>query len=56
MVRKKCASLGLDADDLEVILKNNRDSAEGIRRRLKARMGGCLGFYAGVENALHVLV
>ena len=22
---KKCASLGLDADDLEVILKNNRD-------------------------------
>jgi hypothetical protein len=36
---KKCASLGLDADDLEVILKNNRESAEGIRRRLKARMG-----------------
>jgi putative transposase len=36
---KKCASLGLDADDLEVILKNNRASAEGIRRRLKARMG-----------------
>jgi putative transposase len=36
---KKCASLGLDADDLEVILKNNRVSAEGIRRRLKARMG-----------------
>ena len=35
----KCASLGLDADDLEVILKNNRASAEGIRRRLKARMG-----------------
>ena len=28
----KCASLGLDADDLEVILKNNRASAEGIRR------------------------
>ena len=38
-VRKKCASLGLNADDLEVILKNNRVSAEGIRRRLKARMG-----------------
>jgi putative transposase len=36
---KKCASLGLDADDLEVILKNNRASAEVIRRRLKARMG-----------------
>jgi putative transposase len=36
---KKCASLGLDANDLEVILKNNKDSAEGIRRRLKARMG-----------------
>ena len=36
---KKCASLGLDADDLEVILKNNRPSADGIRRRLKARMG-----------------
>jgi putative transposase len=36
---KKCASLGLDADDLEVILKNNKDSAEGIRSRLKARMG-----------------
>ena len=36
---KKCASLGLDADDLEVILKNNRPSAEGIRRRLRARMG-----------------
>jgi putative transposase len=36
---KKCASLGLDADDLEAILKNNRASAEGIRRRLKARMG-----------------
>jgi putative transposase len=36
---KKCASLGLDGDDLEVILKNNRASAEDIRRRLKARMG-----------------
>jgi putative transposase len=36
---KKCASLGLDADDLEVILKNKGASAEGIRRRLKARMG-----------------
>jgi hypothetical protein len=36
---RKCASLGLDADDLEVLLKNNRDSAEGIRSRLKARMG-----------------
>jgi putative transposase len=36
---KKCASLGLDANDLEVILKNNKDSAEGIRSRLKARMG-----------------
>jgi putative transposase len=35
----KCASLGLDADDLEVILQNNRPSAESIRRRLKARMG-----------------
>jgi putative transposase len=35
----KCASLGLDANDLEVILKNNRASAEDIRRRLKARMG-----------------
>ncbi|MCC5842272.1 MAG: hypothetical protein JJT96_19305 [Opitutales bacterium] len=35
----RCASLGLDADDLEVILKKNGSSADGIRRRLKARMG-----------------
>ena len=47
---KKCASLGLDADDLEVILKNNRASAEGIRRRLKARMGDVSVFMREVKT------
>jgi putative transposase len=47
---KKCASLGLTADDLEVILKNNRDSAEGIRRRLKARMGDVSVFMREVKT------
>ena len=47
---KKCASLGLDADDLEVVLKNNRDSAEGIRRRLKARMGDVSVFMREVKT------
>jgi putative transposase len=47
---KKCASLGLEADDLEVILKNNRDSAEGIRRRLKARMGDVSVFMREVKT------
>jgi putative transposase len=47
---KKCASLGLDADDLEVILKNNRPSAEGIRRRLKARMGDVSVFMREVKT------
>jgi putative transposase len=46
----KCASLGLDADDLEVILKNNRASAEGIRRRLKARMGDVSVFMREVKT------
>jgi putative transposase len=47
---KKCASLGLDADDLEVILKNNRASAEGIRLRLKARMGDVSVFMREVKT------
>ena len=48
---KKCASLGLDADDLEVILKNNqRPSADGIRRRLKARMGDVSVFMREVKT------
>jgi putative transposase len=47
---KKCASLALDADDLEVILKNNRPSAEGIRRRLKARMGDVSVFMREVKT------
>jgi putative transposase len=47
---KKCASLGLDADDLEVVLKNNRASAEGIRRRLKARMGDVSVFMREVKT------
>jgi putative transposase len=47
---RKCASLGLDADDLEVILKNNRESAEGIRRRLKARMGDVSVFMREVKT------
>jgi putative transposase len=46
----KCASLGLDADDLAVILKNNRDSASGIRRRLKARMGNVSVFMREVKT------
>jgi putative transposase len=46
----KCASLGLDADDLEVILKNNRPSAEDIRRRLKARMGDVSVFMREVKT------
>jgi putative transposase len=47
---KKCASLGLDGDDLEVVLKNNRASAEGIRRRLKARMGDVSVFMREVKT------
>ena len=47
---KKCASLGLDADDLAVILKNNRASAEGIRLRLKARMGDVSVFMREVKT------
>jgi putative transposase len=47
---KKCASLGLDANDLEVILTNNRASAEGIRRRLKARMGDVSVFMREVKT------
>ncbi|MCC5839614.1 MAG: hypothetical protein JJT96_05770 [Opitutales bacterium] len=46
----RCASLGLDADDLEVILKKNGDSAEGIRRRLKARMGEVSVFMREVKT------
>ncbi|MCC5840528.1 MAG: hypothetical protein JJT96_10415 [Opitutales bacterium] len=46
----RCASLGLDADDLEVILKKNGDSAEGIRRRLKARMGDVSVFMREVKT------
>ncbi|MCC5842298.1 MAG: hypothetical protein JJT96_19435, partial [Opitutales bacterium] len=46
----RCASLGLDADDLEVILKKNRESAEGIRRRLKARMGDVSVFMREVKT------
>ncbi|MCC5839221.1 MAG: transposase, partial [Opitutales bacterium] len=46
----RCASLGLDADDLEVILTKNRDSAEGIRRRLKARMGDVSVFMREVKT------
>jgi putative transposase len=46
----KCASLGLNADDLEVVLKNNRDSAKGIRRRLKARMGDVSVFMREVKT------
>ena len=46
----KCASLGLNADDLEVILKNKRASAEGIRRRLKARMGDVSVFMREVKT------
>ncbi|MCC5839920.1 MAG: hypothetical protein JJT96_07340, partial [Opitutales bacterium] len=46
----RCASLGLDADDLEVILKKNGDSAEGIRRRLRARMGDVSVFMREVKT------
>ncbi|MCC5840929.1 MAG: hypothetical protein JJT96_12490 [Opitutales bacterium] len=46
----RCASLGLDADDLEVILKKNGNSAEGIRRRLKARMGDVSVFMREVKT------
>ncbi|MCC5841297.1 MAG: hypothetical protein JJT96_14360, partial [Opitutales bacterium] len=46
----RCASLGLDADDLEVILKNDGSSAEGIRRRLKARMGDVSVFMREVKT------
>ncbi|MCC5841314.1 MAG: hypothetical protein JJT96_14445, partial [Opitutales bacterium] len=46
----RCASLGLDADDLEVILKKNGDSAVGIRRRLKARMGDVSVFMREVKT------
>ncbi|MCC5840298.1 MAG: hypothetical protein JJT96_09245 [Opitutales bacterium] len=46
----RCASLGLDADDLEVILKKNGSSAEGIRRRLKARMGDVSVFMREVKT------
>ncbi|MCC5841238.1 MAG: hypothetical protein JJT96_14065, partial [Opitutales bacterium] len=46
----RCASLGLDADDLEVILRKNGSSAEGIRRRLKARMGDVSVFMREVKT------
>ncbi|MCC5840095.1 MAG: hypothetical protein JJT96_08225 [Opitutales bacterium] len=46
----RCASLGIDADDLEVILKKNGSSAEGIRRRLKARMGDVSVFMREVKT------
>ncbi|MCC5842351.1 MAG: hypothetical protein JJT96_19700, partial [Opitutales bacterium] len=46
----RCASLGLDADDLEVILTKNGSSAEGIRRRLKARMGDVSVFMREVKT------
>ncbi|MCC5841675.1 MAG: hypothetical protein JJT96_16290, partial [Opitutales bacterium] len=46
----RCASLGLKADDLEVILKKNGSSAEGIRRRLKARMGDVSVFMREVKT------
>ncbi|MCC5840129.1 MAG: hypothetical protein JJT96_08395 [Opitutales bacterium] len=46
----RCASLGLDADDLAVILKKNGESAEGIRRRLKARMGDVSVFMREVKT------
>ncbi|MCC5840908.1 MAG: hypothetical protein JJT96_12380 [Opitutales bacterium] len=46
----RCASLGIDADDLEVILRKNGDSAEGIRRRLKARMGDISVFMREVKT------
>ncbi|MCC5841843.1 MAG: hypothetical protein JJT96_17140 [Opitutales bacterium] len=46
----RCASLGVDADDLEVILKKNGSSAEGIRRRLKARMGDVSVFMREVKT------
>ncbi|MCC5840257.1 MAG: hypothetical protein JJT96_09040, partial [Opitutales bacterium] len=46
----RCASLGLDADDLEVILRKNGGSAEGIRRRLKARMGDVSVFMREVKT------
>ncbi|MCC5841564.1 MAG: hypothetical protein JJT96_15730 [Opitutales bacterium] len=46
----RCASLGLDADDLAVILKNDGESAEGIRRRLKARMGDVSVFMREVKT------
>ncbi|MCC5838672.1 MAG: hypothetical protein JJT96_01000 [Opitutales bacterium] len=46
----RCASLGLDADDLEVFLAKNSDSAEGIRRRLKARMGDVSVFMREVKT------
>ncbi|MCC5842247.1 MAG: transposase, partial [Opitutales bacterium] len=46
----RCASLGLDADDLEVILRKNGNSAEGIRRRLKARMGDVSVFMREVKT------
>ncbi|MCC5839834.1 MAG: hypothetical protein JJT96_06905 [Opitutales bacterium] len=46
----RCASLGLDADDLEAILAKNGDPAEGIRRRLKARMGDVSVFMREVKT------
>ncbi|MCC5841179.1 MAG: hypothetical protein JJT96_13760 [Opitutales bacterium] len=46
----RCASLGLDADDLEVILRHNGNAAEGIRRRLKARMGDVSVFMREVKT------
>ncbi|MCC5839816.1 MAG: hypothetical protein JJT96_06810 [Opitutales bacterium] len=46
----RCASLGIDADDLEEILRKNGDSAEGIRRRLKARMGDVSVFMREVKT------
>ncbi|MCC5840151.1 MAG: transposase, partial [Opitutales bacterium] len=46
----RCASLGIDADDLEVILRKKGSSAEGIRRRLKARMGEVSVFMREVKT------
>ncbi|MCC5841359.1 MAG: transposase, partial [Opitutales bacterium] len=46
----RCASLGLDADDLAVILKKKGSSAEDIRRRLKARMGDVSVFMREVKT------
>ncbi|MCC5840245.1 MAG: hypothetical protein JJT96_08980 [Opitutales bacterium] len=46
----RCASVGLKAEELEVILAKNRNSAEGIRRRLKARMSEVSVFMREVKT------